>query len=143
MKIFVFVMVVLMSCQFSVAEENDLRVTDVWMRPVILENRPTALYFTINNNTARDDRLIKAVSLLANHIEFHVTKYENGVMRMTKLDDIPVAAHSMVKVEPGGYHLMVYGLSMKFPLGAEFPLMLTFANGKRIPVVAKVGKKAP
>lgn len=143
MKFFISVIIIFISCQFSVAGEDGLRVTDAWTRPVMMENRPIAVYFTIHNDTNKDDKLIKAVSALATRIEFHTHTHENGVMRMMAVKNIAIAANSSVKVEPGGYHLMVYGLSMKFALGSSFPLVLDFANGARVPVTARVMKRAP
>jgi len=129
--------------QFSYAGEGKLEIEGAWTRPVILENRPTAVYFTIKNNTNGSDKLIKAVSALATRIGFHTHKHENGVMKMVQIENIPVPANSILKVEPGGYHLMVFGLSMKFRVGDEFPLVLTFAKAGRVAVIARVMKKAP
>ena len=143
MKFLVSVMLFIITCQFSVADEAAIRVADAWTRPVILENRPSAVYFTITNKAAEDDKLIKAVSLLAKRIEFHTHKHMGGVMKMVQVENIPVSANSTAKVEPGGYHLMVFGLSMKFVVGDEFPLVLTFEKAGRVTVIAKVMKKAP
>ncbi len=143
MKFFLSIMIIISTVHFSFAGEKKLTIEDAWTRPVVLENRPSAVYFTINNEANEPDKLIKVVSALAKRIEMHTHKNQDGVMKMIQVKDIPVAANSKLKVEPGGYHLMVFGLSMKFSQGDEFPLVLKFANAGRVPVVAKVMKKAP
>ncbi|MCF8473830.1 MAG: copper chaperone PCu(A)C [Emcibacter sp.] len=143
MKILGAIFFLLSFLQFGYADDSGLSVKDAWTRPVIIEGRPSALYFTLHNNTDNADKLIKAVSLLANSIELHVHKQENGIMTMEQVDDIPIPAHETVMVEPGGFHLMVFGLTQKLAVGDEFPLVLTFTNAGNITVVAKVMKNAP
>lgn len=135
-------MIAAASAQISVAAEDSLTVQDAWSRPTILLDRPGAAYFTIVNNAAEDDRLVKASSPLADRVELHVHKHENGVMRMVKVDHIPVAAHGETVVKPGGYHLMLFGLKQKLHLGDKLPLVLTFERAGEIRATAEVSKKA-
>ncbi len=148
MKSLLAVAIIILSCNSTFAGEvstgkNGINITKIWMRPVILINRPTAIYFTITNITDKDDKLVKAQSVLASRIELHTNIRKNGVLKMTQVENIPVAANSTVKVAPGGYHLMVFGVNRKYNKGDEFPLMLYFEKGGRIPVVAKVMKNTP
>ncbi len=147
MKILVYVFLLFAIPQMSFAGEGHLQVTQAWARPVILQGRPGAAYLTIHNDTDRGDRLIRVSSPLADRVELHMTRSEGGparvVMKMIPVKNIPVAAHSVVAVAPGGYHLMLFGLQKKLIPGDDLPLILTFANAGDIAVTAKVGKKAP
>lgn len=136
-------LMVLSAAIFSYSADGGVTVSEVWTRPVIIEGRPSAVYFTLRNDTNEADTLIKAQSSLAEHIELHVHKHEDGVMRMMQVAAIPLAAHGTVKVAPGGYHLMVFGLRKKLAAGDEFPLTLTFTHAGKVAVLAKVMRKAP
>lgn len=143
MKHLIPLIIILSFWQLSFGQENSLRVTGAWARPVILQNRPGAAYFTIRNESDQADKLIRVSSLLVARIEMHENSQLDGVMRMRRVQDIPVGAHSTTKVEPGGYHLMLFGLKKKLAVGDELPLILTFVNAGEIEVRARVRKRAP
>ncbi|MCK5425542.1 MAG: copper chaperone PCu(A)C [Emcibacter sp.] len=142
MKLLLSIMIIFSSAQFSFAEEGVLTITDAWARPVILQNRPLAAYFIIKNDTGKEDKLIKVTSSLADRVEMHTHKHDGGVMRMMRVEAIPVAANGIVAVKPGGYHLMLFGVKKKLAIGDELPLTLTFAHSGKIQVIAKIMKKA-
>lgn len=143
MKFLLSVMMILSSAQTLFAGEDVVSVTEAWMRPVILQNRPGAAYFIIRNDTGMADRLIRVTSSLADRVEIHVHKHEGGVMKMMRVEDIYIPAHSLVAVEPGEYHLMLFGLKKRLALGDELPLTLFFESAGEIQVAARVMKKAP
>ncbi|PCI33923.1 MAG: hypothetical protein COB54_02685 [Alphaproteobacteria bacterium] len=143
MKFLISLIVILSSYTVSLAADSKVMVTDAWARPVILMNRPGAAYFVIHNHSDVADKLIAASTPLAERIELHVHKHLDGVMKMERVQDIPVAAQGMTTVKPGGYHLMMFGLTKKLAVGDELPLTLTFAHAGEITVTAKVQKKAP
>ena len=133
----------LSTVQFSFAGEEGVSVKDVWARPVILMSRPGAAYFTIHNEGAVADKLIKASSSFADRVELHVHKHDNGIMKMVQVADIPAPAHGVTMIKPGGYHLMLFGLKKKLAVGDDLPLTLTFAHAGEVKVTAKVMKNAP
>ncbi|MCF6214544.1 MAG: copper chaperone PCu(A)C [Emcibacter sp.] len=140
-KFFLSVFVVL--CFNPSAFAEGLTIMDSWARPVIIEGRPGAAYFIIKNDTGMDDKLLKATSPYAARIELHVHKHDGGVMKMMQVPSIPVAAHAITSVSPGGYHLMMFDLNKKLALGDELPLTLTFEQAGVINISAKILKKAP
>lgn len=133
----------LSTVQAAFAGGDGLTITEAWARPTILADRPGAAYFTIRNDTEQADRLIRVASPLAARIELHLHKNDGGVMRMTRVADIPVAAHSTLQVKPGGYHLMIFGLTKKLRLEDDLPLTVTFEHAGDVEVTARVRKKAP
>lgn len=128
---------------FAFADEGKLSVTDAWARPVILQNRPGAAYFIIRNDTDRADKLIRVTSPLADRVELHLHKHDGDVMKMMRVEGIPVAAYGSTAVKPGGYHLMMFGLKKKLAVDDELPLTLTFEHAGEIKVMAKVRKTPP
>lgn len=143
-KIVTFFLSVFVVLSFSPsAFAEGLVIIDPWARPVIIEGRPGAAYFIIKNDMATGDKLIKAISPYAGRIELHVHKHEDGVMKMMQVSSIPVAAHAITSVSPGGYHLMMFDLKKKLALGDELPLTLTFEQAGVINISAKILRKAP
>lgn len=143
MKLLCSIFVIISSIGLAFAAEDKLSVTDAWARPVILENRPGAAYFIIQNNSSLDDKLIKATSELAARIELHKVENVAGIMKMSQTVDIPVAANSKTEVRPGGYHLMLFGLTEKLAVGGALPLTLTFEHAGEVKITAHIMKKAP
>ncbi|WP_339864073.1 copper chaperone PCu(A)C [Paremcibacter congregatus] len=137
-----FFFVSLLSIPTAYAGEA-ISVTQAWARPVILQNRPGAAYMTLTNDSDQEDRLVKASSPQAERIELHVHRHQDGVMKMEQVAYIPIAAHATTEIKPGGYHLMLFGLSKKFAVGDMVPLTLTFAHGGTVDLNVQVMKKAP
>lgn len=127
----------------TLAAPGDVWVTDAWMRPVILLNRPGGAYMTITNKGAEDDRLLSVSSPVAERIEIHRHLHENGIMNMVRVDHMPVPGGQQSKAAPGGYHLMIFGISKKIALGEMVPLILTFEKAGSVETMATVMKRSP
>jgi len=68
-------------------------------------------YMTITNNGTEPDRLIGGSSEVAGRFEIHEMTMDNGVMKMRPLKDgIEIKPGETVKLEPGGYHVMMFDL---------------------------------
>jgi copper(I)-binding protein len=110
--------------------------SDAWVRPPMGPDRPGAAYLTLSGGTT-DDRLIGVQTDAAEHVELHrTTAGESGMMGMEPVDAIDVPASTTVKLEPGGLHLMLFGLQAE--PGDEVELRLTFASGAELSVPATV-----
>jgi copper(I)-binding protein len=46
----------------------------------------------------------------ANSVEIHEHTHKDGVMRMRQLYELTIKAGESVVLEPGGFHLMVFGI---------------------------------
>ncbi len=86
-----------------------------------------AAFFTVTNNGAGDDRLVAAESDVAAAVEVHEMKMVGETMEMTPLPEgLPIPAGETVVLEPGGYHIMMIGLTRDLKAGETFELKLTF-----------------
>ena len=118
---------------------DGLIVTDAWVRPPMGPDRPGAGYLTITNTFGADDVLIGVSSPVATSVEMHETMAEDsGKVGMTPLDRIDVKVGSVVKLEPGGYHLMLMGVAGMPPVGGTVQLTLTFQHAGDVVVQAEV-----
>jgi hypothetical protein len=89
----------------------------------------SAGYLTIRNTVATDDQLIAVSSPRAARAEIHeMTMDENNVMRMRPLSTLTIPAGGEALLQPGGQHLMFFGVTQPFTVGEEIPVQLTFAN---------------
>lgn len=99
-----------------------------------------AAYMTIANAGDAPIRLVGATTDAAAVVEIHEMAEEDGVMRMRPLTDgLEIPAGGSVALEPGGYHLMMHGLTADLLAGASFELELEFEGADdievRVPVV--------
>jgi copper(I)-binding protein len=126
----------LAACGESSSEAGGIELRDAWARASATQT--SAAYLTIENRTGEDDTLLEVRSPVAERVEIHDMTMEDMVMRMRKLDDLPVAAGESVSLAPGGKHIMLIGLSGPLEEGASVPLTLVFEKAGEIAVEAPV-----
>ncbi|MCA3555256.1 copper chaperone PCu(A)C [Aestuariivirga sp.] len=85
------------------------------------------------------DRLIAVSTPAAKMAGLHKTVEAEGVMKMEHVDGIGIPAHGMLEMKPGGYHIMLMGLTQPLKEGGEIELTLTFEKAGEVRVKAKVG----
>ena len=110
-------------------------VTDPWVRGTVAAQSATGAFMQLKSTT--DVALVAASSPVAGIVEIHEMKMDAGVMRMSAVRRLDLAAQQVVELKPGGYHVMLMALKQK-PLaeGSSVPLTLTFEDkaGKRFDV---------
>lgn len=126
----------LAACGESSSEAGGIELRDAWARASATQT--SAAYLTIENRTGEDDTLLEVRSPVAERVEIHDMTMEDMVMRMRKLDDLPVAAGESVSLAPGGKHIMLIGLSGPLEEGASVPLTLVFEKAGERAVEAPV-----
>jgi len=108
-------------------------VTEAWAREA-RQGEVSAAYMTLTNSGDADDVLLEARSDVAAATEVHQTSMQAGVMRMGPAGPITVPAGGTVSFRPGGYHVMLIGLTQDLPAGAELQLTLVFEQSGEIMV---------
>ena len=119
----------------SVAGPPRLQVHDAWIREPM--GGMTAGYLVIENPT-RDADVLEGVTIPAGGtVTLHKTTTDaSGMSGMSPVDGIHVPGDSRVTLEPGGFHLMIDGLSAK--AGDKVELRLQFGRAGTITVEAEV-----
>lgn len=120
----------------TTAEIKDIQIEEAWARPTTVitgheehegSKTTSAVYLTILNKSAAPERLMGARTNRALSVEMHQTIIdENQVMRMRKVEDLPISPRDTVRFEPGSYHLMLIGLEESLEAGGGFELELQF-----------------
>ena len=118
-----------------------LKIRDAW----VLEPNPAreigAGFMTIENPGDEAVAIVGASSKAAEVVEIHQMKMEDGIMKMRMLDRLEIPAHSSVKLEPGGLHLMLIRLTGKLVEGDSVEIELKLADGEHLEVTAPVRKR--
>lgn len=118
---------------------GSVTVTDAWARTSMSTGTAGAAYLTITNGTGRDDALTGVSTPAAASPEIHETSAAgSGMLGMHPVDRIAIPAGQTVKLEPGGYHIMLIGLTGELEAGATIELTLTFEQAGQVEVTAEV-----
>ena len=117
----------------------DVMVMDAYARVASKVAKSGAAFLIIHNRSGQDDRLIAASSDVAKRVELHTHLEENGVMKMTKLEDgMPVPAGGMHALKRGGDHVMFMGLTRSLEHRDMFELTLTFEHAGDVTLTVPV-----
>lgn len=122
---------------------SDLHVDHPWARALPPVAPSGAAYLRIENRGEVPDKLIAARSPIAGQVEFHEHIHVDGLMKMQKVDQLAVSPGNSVVFEPGGYHLMMFGLKQPLVTGEHFPLTLVFEHAGNIEVDVMIHDNAP
>ena len=112
----------------------EMGVTNGWIRATPPNAKMGAAYLTMMNHQDQADDLIGASSPLAEVVEIHNVKEENGMMKMYPVDSLEVPAKGMVMLKPGGYHIMLINLKQAPKLGESHTLTLQFRQAPDVVV---------
>ena len=125
----------LAACGSGAASPGGMTVHDAWIREPI--GGTTAGYMVIENGTGQAD-VLSAISLPGGGMAMlhETTTDPSGMTGMMPVDGIQVPAGGTVTLEPGGFHVMIDGLSAK--VGDRVELKLTFEHAGTVTVEAEV-----
>jgi hypothetical protein len=98
----------------------------------------SAAYMRIVNNSDTADALVAAATDAAETVELHTVIMEDNVMRMRPVPQIEVPANDEASLQPGGYHVMLLGITRDLQEGDMVDLTLTFENAGDINITAPV-----
>lgn len=117
--------------------QNGISLHDPWARTGASGDN-SAAYVAIKNANATDT-LVAAKSDVAASVELHTVIEENGVMKMRPVEGgIEIPGMGMQMLKPGGFHIMLIGLTNELKSGDTFAVTLTFANAGDVTVTIPV-----
>ena len=122
----------------SGASGGSLAVSGAWVR-VPTSPDTTAAYLTIVNGTNADDTLVGVSTAAAASAGLHRTTTDSsGMTGMQMTDSVHVPAGGTVSLAPGGYHIMLMGLTGDLIAGGTIELVLAFEHAGVVKVTAEV-----
>ena len=126
---------------------GDLVISQAWTRATPGGAKTGGGFLTIENKGSAPDKLIGASADGAGKIEVHEMAMNNGVMTMRPLDKgLTIEPGKIVKLAPGGYHLMLMDLKAPLKQGDKLPITLEFEKAGKVQVsldVQAVGAQGP
>lgn len=125
-------LVALLSLSLNVAahesQSADIHIMQPWSRALPAVARNGAVYAVLRNHGKAADRLLGSSSPIAERIELHTHVMDGGIARMRRVEAVEVPPDTPVILEPGGLHLMLFGLKEPLVEGKRFSLSLEFAQ---------------
>jgi len=119
------------------AHESVLVAQSAWIRTTPGSD-VAAAYLTLRNPTAHPVTVTGVQSPIAGNAMIHETTAQGGVSRMRAHERVTLAPGEVVKLEPGGLHVMLHGLTQPLVAGQSVVLVLLLADGGRVQVLATV-----
>ena len=116
-------------------------VGDPWVRATVPQQQASGAFMTLT--APKGAKLVEARSPVAGTVEVHEMKRDGDVMRMRAIDALDLPAGRTVKLEPGGYHVMLMDLKQQLKPGETVPLTLVVEgkDGKRETIEVKAPVK--
>ena len=115
-----------------------ISVDDAWARASIGGSKVSAVYLTLTNGGERSERLVGARVDRARHAMIHRSVVEDGVMKMRHVHALEIPPGEAVRLEPGGLHVMLMGVSPRLEPGERIPVTLVFEPAGEIEVSVPV-----
>jgi len=118
---------------------GELTVTEAWSRTTPPGIPMGVVYLSINNATAKSDRLLKLKASVGSSAEVHRTEIVEGVARMREVSVLHVGVGERVEFAPGSMHVMLMGLKKPLVEGQTFDLELLFevAGPRKVKVTVR------
>jgi copper(I)-binding protein len=120
----------------AAASVGNVTIYDAYA-PATPLNDVGSLYFTIANRRDTEDTLT-TVTVPAGHAHLHEVITVEDVTRMQPLTFIPIPAHGVLKLAPGGYHVMLSQLGSSLQVGDSLEVELTLSSAGTVAFKAAV-----
>jgi copper(I)-binding protein len=123
--------------------KKGITVSDAYIRGLPPGQAVTAAFMTVNNHQDKDCKLVGVTSPIASSAEIHEHRHKTGpdnkvTMSMRRVDSLVVPAGGNVSLQPGGYHLMMFGLENSLKEGEEHTITLSFEGCEELSIIAPV-----
>ncbi|MCM2678724.1 copper chaperone PCu(A)C [Echinimonas agarilytica] len=116
----------------------DLQFSEAIVRAPMPGVPNAAAFVSIENKSLNAKQLISASSEVAERVELHNHIQEDGMMKMRRVASIEIQGQQTVKLQPGGYHIMLFGLNKSLKEGESVSFLLTFSDEQTHQVQAVV-----
>lgn len=103
-----------------------------------LDSATMSVYATIANAGSTDDTLASVAAPDARIASLHSNMNHGGTMMMMPADPIVIPANGVVRLAPGGTHVMLEGILRRVAPGDTLPVTFVFRRGGSVTVNASV-----
>jgi len=138
------------ACPLAWATDYDvgsMHISQPWARATPKGAASAAAYMTITNKGSAPDRVTCVSSDASSSCEIHSMAMEGGVMKMRPVEGgLEIKPGQTVTLEPGGFHVMLLGLSHRLEQGNTLKTTLKFEHAGTVDVqypIEAIGAAAP
>lgn len=110
--------------------QDNINIQNPWVKATYPGQNVSAGYMTLTST--EEVTLIKVTSKVSDSVEIHSMKMENGVMKMRMLPTLQLPAGKPYKLEPSGFHLMLFDLKKPLLDAQIVDFELTFKNSQNV-----------
>ncbi len=107
-----------------------------------VEGNPSVAYMDLHGGRVEVD-LVSVTSDDVVRMEMHETTEEDGMAMMRPIKSVNILPGAKVKMEPGGKHLMLWGVSKGAIKRGTLEFKLIYSNDDRILIDATIEKPTP
>ncbi|RRJ83678.1 copper chaperone PCu(A)C [Aestuariirhabdus litorea] len=133
-----------LSLSATVSASEELIISEGWVRVTPPGATNSAAYMTITNRSDTPLTLVAARTSTASMTQLHQSKMEMGMMKMEQqAEGIKLAAQSTLELKPGGYHVMLMGVTSPLNEGDQVMLVLEFSDGALRELLLPVLSQSP
>jgi len=122
---------VILACSFvSHVWANGLEVRDAWIREAPPVAQSHAAYMELANNS---DKAVEIISIWADDYAMtmlHKSVIKNGMATMEHVDSLTIPPQGVVKLEPGGFHIMLMNPKRKLKAGDTVKITICFTRDR-------------
>ncbi len=122
---------------------DELEIDGAWVRATPPNRDVTAAYLVIRNLSDQPRELLSVETPAAEYTELHTMRQVDDMMEMKKIEHLVVPPQGAAVLEPGGNHIMLFGVSRSLAEGDSVSLTLRFADQSTRTVTAEVLKSHP
>lgn len=122
----------------AVLAEGTVRADGVYVRGLPPGQTVTAAFMILHNEGDKAKVLAGVQAPFASRAEIHQHSHHQGMMRMRKVERLVIDPNTEQLFQPGGYHIMIFGLKRPLHSGERLPLVLQFDDGEHVTVMATV-----
>jgi copper(I)-binding protein len=118
-----FILIFVLPIKADIFVKNAFAITSTPMA------KSGAIFMTIENNGNYDDQLLSVVTDISKMSQLHTHKIEGDIIKMVHVHEgFKIGAQSNTKLERGGRHIMLMGISRVLKINDLFALVLKFKN---------------
>ena len=118
-----------------------IQIEDPWVRAVPPNANNSAIFLDLRNESEQLRKLVKVHSEVAERVELHTTKDEDGMLRKQRLDEVLIPALETQSFHPGGIHIMLIGLRSPLEVGSVIELELVYADQSKETISVPVDER--
>lgn len=123
---------VLLSCSESTSTPAPIVIENPFIKVLPPGKTVAAAYMAITNNTDITQAINYVYSPIAETVEVHRVIYNEGMMQMRPVKKLSINPGETQLLEPGGFHLMVFGIYDTLKEGDSFELNFEFESGEKL-----------